>query len=187
MAFVADGNLMVSRVVLLIMLAVCLDLNVLVEQPGSSLMQRHPRWRHMIEEGRVALFSLRFYMGAFGSASLKPTVVYSNSKLLLQKLERCTHSFRSKDFRSSVSTTSVKVDVAGSKMVTGLPTLKGTQSAAQLYRAQWRTCFDICEAEDLSTCLWAGTGWPADAEPGAGPAAERAGGWPAHAAGCCSG
>jgi hypothetical protein len=143
---------MIARVALLSILASRLNLTLLVEQPGSSLMARHPRWLQMIDKALVKLYMLRFYMGAFGSGSLKPTIVYSNSKQLLQELERAAQTFKVKSYKPTVRTTRVDHGIMGTKKVTGLSTLKSTQSCAQSQLQLPVSASDNCQ--DLSCRVW---------------------------------
>ena len=145
---------MMSRVVLLVMLASRLAVTVLVEQPGSSLMMRHPRWLQMVDAKLVLMYKLRFFMGAFGSCSLKPTVVYSTSKELLCWIENCSASFRCREFQATIRTTKITRSATGRKQVTGLPTLKKTQPRPQCVLGCEPLCVSGCSQDLPSSFRW---------------------------------
>ena len=117
---------MISRVTLMVTLACVIGIRVIIEQPGSSRMCRHPRWVQMLDDAFVSLFELRFAMAAFGGTSLKPTVVYSNDVALLQALEQHERRFDRRSFTATVQTSTVVKTRAG-VAVTGAPGLKSTQ------------------------------------------------------------
>ena len=54
--FVAKGNLLLCRVMLLLVLAASKGCRYLLEQPGSSCLPYHPRWAWFVE--RVAAAGL---------------------------------------------------------------------------------------------------------------------------------
>lgn len=129
--WVAGANVMIGRVVLLVALANARCVRVLVEQPGSSLMRRHPRWLWCLDEGVVALWEYRFSMAAFGAPTMKPTVVYSNDRELLVLLSHKAAAFDRRAFRDQPRphTTTVCARADGSKAVTGVKTqLKQSQA-----------------------------------------------------------
>ena len=105
------------------------QVRVLVEQPQSSLMSRHPRWLFMIDRIGVALWQLTFPMACFGAKSLKPTTVYSSDKALLELLGSQAAEFDRKSFKASVQPTTTRDGLGGQKKVTGVSkVLKATQA-----------------------------------------------------------
>jgi hypothetical protein len=82
---VQEGNLQVARLVLLLLLCHCFDIGWVVEQPGSSLLHAHPRFEMLCR--MITVYEVRFQMGHYGSASQKPTILYSNSETLLQGMK----------------------------------------------------------------------------------------------------
>lgn len=131
---IALGNLMTARVVLLMLLCSVRAVTFLVEQPTSSLMPRHARWRAVLDGGLLRMYTCNFCMGIFGAETVKPTTLWSNSRKLLEMVmlvyqaRRCTRTTT-----KWLSTTTVEVDpVTGKKAVTGNENLKGTQPSAQL-------------------------------------------------------
>ncbi|CAK8991732.1 unnamed protein product [Durusdinium trenchii] len=72
------GNLLVSRlcVVLLICAAKCVWF--CVEQPGTSIMEYHTLFQRFIKI--VAVRKLKFMMGDYGAPTLKPSILYSSHR-----------------------------------------------------------------------------------------------------------
>ena len=130
---------MIARVSLMTRLACCLGIRVVIEQPGSSLMCRHPRWVQMLDGAFVELYQLHFPMAAFGGSSLKPTLLYSNDITILQALECHERTFNRKTFSPTVTTSTVVKKRAG-VAVTGAPGLKSTQPGPRL---RLRACLAI--------------------------------------------
>lgn len=129
--WVAGANVMIGRVVLLVVLASARCVRVLVEQPGSSLMRRHPRWLWCLDARVVSLWEYRFPMAAFGAPTLKPTIVYSNDRKLLVLLSCKAAEFDRRAFRDQPrpQTATVCERLDGSKAVTGVPAqLKQSQA-----------------------------------------------------------
>jgi len=72
---------------------------------------------------------LRFFMGAFGGTTSKPSLCWSNDARLLQALDR---PFDRSTFKSTVTTTKVTQTAFGKRSVSGTKELKGTQWPPQL-------------------------------------------------------
>jgi hypothetical protein len=77
-----EANAMVSRMMLIYFLITSRRGLFILEQPGSSMMPRHPR----IKSAR--LDEVFTWMGCFGHVSKKPTVLLSNESLALARLSR---------------------------------------------------------------------------------------------------
>lgn len=79
------GNLLVSRlcVVLLICAAKCVWF--CVEQPGTSIMEYHTLFQRFIKI--VAVRKLKFMMGDYGAPTLKPSILYSSCLSQLHALK----------------------------------------------------------------------------------------------------
>lgn len=91
LSWVANGNKMVSRVVLLIMIVAYRGATFVLEQPRGSLMRRHPRWVGLIRKllkASVPVFDLGVFLGSFGAPSPKPLVLSSNNEAFLNALHR---------------------------------------------------------------------------------------------------
>ena len=106
--FVASGNLLCSRVVLLIYTCELLGLRYLVEQPGSSFLGNMPRRQQLLKNLEVMrgfrvnaesvgtasfytaqpwqVFYGRFWMGQFNGETAKPHVIWSNDRNLIQAI-----------------------------------------------------------------------------------------------------
>ena len=92
--YVRLANVMVSRTALVMLFAICMNLDVILEQPGSSLMFKHFRIEQVLALSSSGGFlrSLRFvstYMGAFGCPNPKLTMLLGNTPWL-ERLKRTT-------------------------------------------------------------------------------------------------
>ena len=76
------ANRMVSRVLLLVRLAVSLGIIVLLEQPLSSIMYLHPRFQAWLDE--CAVFSCVLSLGYFGGETQKTVKLWSNCDCIQQ-------------------------------------------------------------------------------------------------------
>jgi hypothetical protein len=72
---VAQGNLLASRTLVIILIAASLNVWWLLEQPQGSWMEMHPLFQEVL---RLLDVRHRFTMGAYGSPSEKPTWIYSS-------------------------------------------------------------------------------------------------------------
>ena len=70
-----DSNVMTSRVAILCLLASYKACWWTVEQPQSSIMDRHPSFQKLL--GLVPVRKLSILMGDFGGASKKATAIWS--------------------------------------------------------------------------------------------------------------
>lgn len=123
--FVKKANQQVSRVVLLLLVGMILhNARAFVEQPGSTIMDEHPRW-HLLDCVLGWLWgSVRFWMKSFGAESQKATLLYSNIESGLQDFCKPLP-----DTPNSVKTATYRVDsTTGEIQVRGTKALKGTQS-----------------------------------------------------------
>ncbi|CAK9097229.1 unnamed protein product [Durusdinium trenchii] len=81
-AFVAQGNLLASRLMLFLYLCNSRGVIWVVEQPEGSAFSLLPRWKEFIEYTTV--FTTSFWMGAFQGPTAKRHRLWSNSRSLLQ-------------------------------------------------------------------------------------------------------
>ena len=98
------GNLCASRSCLLILLACARGAFWACEQPGSSIMLSHPRWKMMLGLGLRRLIPrimvTRCWMAGYGHFSAKPTLLWgdaSASQLLLSSIWCCGLAVRSNE------------------------------------------------------------------------------------------
>ena len=84
--FVAEGNMMVSRMVLVWHLLAARDTSFVLEQPASTLMHHHPRVQQWSMISPLSM--IHTWMGAFGHNSAKPTRLFSNKEALITSLQR---------------------------------------------------------------------------------------------------
>lgn len=74
---VADGNLLCSRAVVLMLLCACKGIFWALEQPSSSTMEWHPLFQRLIK--LVTVRRIFFRMSQFGGPTPKRTVLYSSA------------------------------------------------------------------------------------------------------------
>ena len=117
------------RVILLMLMGMSVGANIVVEQPGSSLLDRHDRWVEMSR--RLKMWTLRFTMSAFGSPTRKPTIIWSNNPNLLRGIAAEAYAGGSCSKMPKVTTCRKYVDKQGKKRCTGTKELKETQREPQ--------------------------------------------------------
>lgn len=76
---------MVSRVCLCLYVLTTLGAPWFLEQPASSLLERHPLFQFLCR--RFAIYKVHVWMGAYGADCHKPSWVYGNRRYLLDQLE----------------------------------------------------------------------------------------------------
>ena len=76
---VEQGNEMVAKLAVLLLIVQAFDVLWVVEQPSGSLLQLHPRMQYMLSHVHVVRSS--WCMADFGGKTLKPTWLYSNASL----------------------------------------------------------------------------------------------------------
>ena len=123
LSWVAAGNKMVSRVVLLIVVVMVRGATFVLEQPRGSLMRRHPRWVWLVDamlKVGIKIFDLGLCLGSFGAPSQKPLVLSSNNEHFLNTLHRPWD--RCKFLQSTKAAMLVKKSIGkdGKKRVTGI-------------------------------------------------------------------
>ena len=128
--YVRDANCMTSRAAMLMLFGLCLDCEVILEQPLSSLMFLHPRMRQLVDLSVYRcirpLLQITTFMGSFGAESLKPTFLVG-SPPWLDKLRRDAEWFRSASSTQPHRTATYKEDDFGMTRFTGDQGLKATQ------------------------------------------------------------
>jgi len=123
LAYISRGNCMMSRTVLLAMLATSLGISFMVENPGSSLMPYFHRWTSFAMTIRV--FKISWWMRHYGACTPKRHVGLCNNvwfdRLNLGKLTK-------KDRKGCTTKTVVKyVSKSGRPSYKGTSALKSTQ------------------------------------------------------------
>ena len=110
----------------------CLDCDVILEQPLSSLMLLHPRMQQLVtlaDTGCIRQMpDVTTFMGSFGAETLKPTALFG-SPSWLQKLRRDTVWFNEYKLSSSAAprVTRYQVDDLGKMRFWGDDGMKKTQ------------------------------------------------------------
>ena len=118
-----------ARAVLICLVAVSRGAHICLEQPGTSLLSRHPRWE-LLAGSLFKVWKVRFPMGQYGSGSSKPTLLYSTCKALVEKLAT-PPKLSVKPAAKRIAAAKRYVDKKGQRRCVGLPALKGTQPRAQ--------------------------------------------------------
>lgn len=124
---------MASRTSMLMLFGLCLDCEVVLEQPLSSLMLMHPRMQQLLDLSSYMcirpLQQITTFMGSFGAETLKPTFLFG-SPAWLPKLRRDAEWFRAGGLLFSEPphrTATYRDDAFGTTRFTGGKDLKGTQ------------------------------------------------------------
>ena len=82
---VAQANIMVPRVMLLIRLGLAMGHTILLEQPTTTLMHLHGRFQNLLDHWHI--FRCKFVLGYYGAGSLKPIWVWSNKSWIEEILD----------------------------------------------------------------------------------------------------
>ncbi len=138
------ANIMVSRVMLLMWLAIHRGIIVMLEQPVSSLMQHHHRFQDLIRANR--LWVSKHTLGLFYGESAKPIMLFCNWPFVngvndYQARAWCPVS-------SGVYT--AHVDDLGRKRTTGASGLKATQAYPREFGRAVARVYDEHRAEVLA-------------------------------------
>ncbi len=120
---VAQGNMMIYRMVVLIIIANARGLWWCIEQPKGSLMDRHPAFQSLM--GCTQVFRHCTFMGRFGAETAKPTWVWSN-KPWVADIEK--HQVASNPRSQKMQLVSKYVDKTGRARVSGNKNLKASQT-----------------------------------------------------------
>ena len=75
--FVKDGNQLLCRTLIVLMIAMSVSAWVVLEQPKGSLMERHPKFEEWARMSNIVRQHVR--MGNYGAPSQKPTWLYSSN------------------------------------------------------------------------------------------------------------
>jgi hypothetical protein len=121
---VMNANTLVSRVVLLVMLALLMhNARFMTEQPGTSLLEGHPRWQMLQEIMGNSMNAVRMWMQPYGAPTPKATVLYGNLEDA-----RAIHRPLDPNTTSGIATTTTYIDGSGVRRVKGNKHLKESQS-----------------------------------------------------------
>ncbi len=137
---VKEGNLMASRVCLLVRLAEARGLSWVIEQPLSSLFHYHKRFQDLV--ACMAVFKTHVRLGAYGADSRKPLYLLSGRQWIaaLHRPERRSR-YAAQTYRSYI-------DSKGRKRVVGLKPLKATQTYPRAFgRAVARVFLQHAESQ----------------------------------------
>ena len=119
-ANVGDGNIMVGRMAVILMLLVARHVQWVLEQPATSVMDRCPILEHVQPRYKVTT-----WMGAFGALTRKPTWLLSGSAWISHMAR---HLPRDACPDAVPTTHREEDDHHGRKRCTGNANLKGTQA-----------------------------------------------------------
>eukprot|EP00435_Cladocopium_sp_Y103_P055403 s261_g18.t1 len=87
---VARGNLMVSRMALILYLCIYRGIHFLLENPEQSLIWFHPRLRALLLHHQI--FECKTYLGMFGAKTWKPVLLVSSDPCVQQLARRLDRS-----------------------------------------------------------------------------------------------
>lgn len=87
---VSRGNLMVSRMALILYLCIYRGIHWLVENPEQSLIWFHPRLRELLMYHEI--FECKTYLGMFGAKTWKPVLLVSSDPCVQQLARRLDRS-----------------------------------------------------------------------------------------------
>jgi hypothetical protein len=124
---VRQANLVTARTCLLIVLCIAKGIHWIVEQPSSSVMVYGPEMD--VIKHHYNMVEVKTWMGAFGAASPKATVLYSSSdwiNAMQRSLDRT--KLKKQDAGKNLDIARQYVDTAGRRRVQGGHGLKATQA-----------------------------------------------------------
>ena len=125
------GNIMVSRMTLILYLLVAKQVMWIVEQPSSSLMFLHPRLSQFRRWG--GYLEVLTYMAEYGGSTSKPTTLRGSPRWLPELEAKITPATRARLREEGVSLADVSIGKHGRKVVTGNQNLKGSQAYPRGY------------------------------------------------------
>jgi hypothetical protein len=152
--YVVHANVMVSRTGLLMLLALCLNLHVILEQPASSLMFLHPRIAQIVSlssMGLPPLDKITTFMGAFGAATPKMTMLLGSPPWLRKLARGWKRSYAPHLVRTLVK----RAVVRGRKIYTGMEKVAFTWAVSPgrcLKVALQTVCGSRCCLLSMSIC-----------------------------------
>ena len=123
---VSQGNRMVARMRLLLVLLSCRGVAGILEQPASSIMHMYPRLKALSS----MLYEARAWMGSYGAHTLKPTALRSNKPWVAALARSVTPDVCARCSSMKVVTVSASGGVTGIKKA-----LKSTQEYPVNYAA----------------------------------------------------
>ena len=109
---VEHANVMVARASLLQLLCVAKLVTLLVEQPSSSIMDHHPRFRQVTRLARWK--EVRFSMLSYGAATLKPSKCWGTGPWLPQ-LAELGRTWVPPEDRKALATSNANGSITGNK------------------------------------------------------------------------
>jgi hypothetical protein len=150
--YVLRANTMVSRSAFLMLLGLCLGIDVVLEQPSSSIMFLHPRIQqivHLAQSGGIrTIHQITTFMGAFGAPSPKMTFLLGSPTWL----HRLVRTIKRSDFKTAGLDIVSRAVVNGKTTFTGSTGLKKTQEYPAGYglatAALMRSAVEYVDSDD---------------------------------------
>jgi hypothetical protein len=125
--YVLRANTMVSRTAFLMLLGLCLGIDVVLEQPSSSIMFLHPRIQQIVRLAQAggirSVRQITTFMGAFGAPSPKMTFLLGSPSWL----HHLVRTIKRSDFKVAELDIVTRAVVNGKHTFTGCVGLKKTQ------------------------------------------------------------
>ena len=144
---VANGNTMLARVVLLVMVAHALGVGNILEQPSSTLMRYHHRFELLANW--MDVFMTRLTLGYWGAESKKDLLLFSDQTWLGHIASDPPRAW----YPKSEGITTVTMLADGRKHVTGDAGLKATEAYPPLFGAAVAKAYHYyhCVPGDMDT------------------------------------
>jgi len=147
------SNQMTSRTILLLVLFTACGGVWVLEQPGTSIVTRHRRFRWLVRKFNslgLRVFVQRFFMKYWGHATPKPSVVFGNTSAIRMLF----HGKMTKtSLSTSVKTTRRYHSKDGKLRFAGTAQLKGTQVYPWRYAAKLMEIHKAAAMEPGKDCL----------------------------------
>ena len=129
-AYIQGQNALVARLVYVLTLCCKRGVWWIVEQPASSIMWEHPRWKRLVRRYRAIVRSVKLDMGAYSMLCVKDTLLVGTAPYLEQMARRMTPDDRQAlQFNGHrLVTGKTTVDKSGKRRFQGSRELKQTQA-----------------------------------------------------------
>jgi len=140
LAFVADAEKTVSRIVLLLFLILAKHAYFVLEQPSGSLLHKHRRWEKFVNQ-TAYVWQIRFWMMLLGHPSPKPSIAYSNGSWIAGlNVGPLKKEFREKNCK--LQTTRRYVNKDGVQKFCGTKGLKLSAAYPEGFARRLLACFE---------------------------------------------
>ena len=138
MAWVRAQNALVARVVYVLILCIKRGIKFIVEQPWSSIVWQHPRWRYLEKKYGHLLYYVETDMGIYMLELVKKTVLVGTAPYLPSLGNVLSPAGRQAVLANPNKKATAKryVDTEGNVRTQGGPDLKGTEHYSMMFGAR---------------------------------------------------